>query len=78
MYKQDVLPENAIRSPASEAQGEMAVLSSKNTLVVGLFFSGIFKKWLAQSIRNVGESNIDIQTYCMWLYTTKSFDKEHE
>ena len=61
-YRHDVLPENAIRSPASEAQGKMAALGDKNTLTVGFLFYRIFRKRLAQSVRSVGESNIDAQT----------------
>ena len=61
-YRHEVLPENAIRSPASEAQGKMAALGGKNTFVVGFFFYRIFKKQLAQSVRNVSESTTDVQT----------------
>ena len=52
-YRHDILPKNTTRSPASKAQGKMAVLGSKDTLMVGFFSYGIFKKQLAQSIRNV-------------------------
>ena len=40
----------------------MAALGGKNTLAVGFFFYRIFKKQLAQSVRNVDASNIDVQT----------------
>ena len=68
-YRHEVLPENAIRSPASELQGKMAVLGGKNTFPVGFFFYEILKKRLAYSVRNVGKGNIDVQILlCMAIY----------
>ena len=68
-YKHEVLPKNAIRSPTSEVQGEMAVLGGKNTFAVGFFFYVILKKRLAYSIRNVGKGNVDVQILlCMAIY----------
>ena len=40
----------------------MAALGGKNTLAVRFFFYRIFKKRLAQSVRDVGESIINVQT----------------
>ena len=39
----------------------MAVLSGKNTFAVDFFFYSILNKRLAQSARNVGKSNVDVQ-----------------
>ena len=46
----------------------MAVLGGENTLVTlvtacDMFFYGILKKQLAQSVRIVSESNVDVQTH---------------
>ena len=41
---------------------KMAALGGKNTLVVLFFFYRIFKKRLSQSVRDVGESIMDVQT----------------
>ena len=64
-----MLPKNAIRSPASEVQGKVAVLGGKNTFAVGFFFYGILKKQLGYSVRNVCKGNVDVQILlCMAIY----------
>ena len=69
MDRHEVLPENAIRSPASEVQGKMAVLGGINTFAIGFFFYGILKKQSAYSIRNVSKGNVDVQILlCMAIY----------
>ena len=41
-------------------QKKMAVLSGKSIAVMGFLFYGILKKLLAQNIRNVDKSEIDV------------------
>ncbi len=59
-YSHNVLPEKAFRSATSLVQKKMAVLGGKKTYVVGFLFCGTLKKRLAQRVRNVCTSDIDV------------------
>ena len=72
MYSHNVLPEKAFRSTTSLVQKKMAVLGGKKTYVVGFLFCGTLKKRLAQRVRNVCTSDIDVQNL-LFVYICYEF-----
>ena len=71
-YSHNVLPEKVFRSATSLVQKKMAVLGGKKTYVVGLLFCGTLKKRLAQRVRNVCTSDIDVQNL-LFVYICYEF-----